>query len=110
MWRELGYQTEGIERSPAGEAALAAGHVVHALDIETHELGLPRYDLISMTHVLEHLLAVDEVEARVLEGQVLAVEGHEHGVGAEDGRDLDHAASDTGKEPEQQQHKPSCSE
>jgi len=53
--RELGYQTEGIERSPAGEAALAAGHTVHALDIETHELGLPRYDLITMTHVLEHL-------------------------------------------------------
>lgn len=55
VWRELGYHTEGIERSPAGEVALAAGHVVHALDIETHELGLPRYDLISMTHVLEHL-------------------------------------------------------
>ena len=55
VWREYGYQTEGIERSPAGEGALAAGHVVHALDIETHELGLPRYDLISMTHVLEHL-------------------------------------------------------
>lgn len=55
IWREYGYQTEGIERSPAGEGALAAGHIVHALDIETHELGLPRYDLISMTHVLEHL-------------------------------------------------------
>jgi SAM-dependent methyltransferase len=53
--RELGYHTEGIERSPAGEVALAAGHVVHALDIEAHELGLPRYDLITLTHVLEHL-------------------------------------------------------
>jgi len=53
--RELGYQTEGIERSPAGETALAAGHMVHALDIEAHELGLPRYDLITLTHVLEHL-------------------------------------------------------
>jgi 2-polyprenyl-3-methyl-5-hydroxy-6-metoxy-1,4-benzoquinol methylase len=53
--RELGWHTEGIERSPAGEAALAAGHVVHALDIEAHELGLPRYELICMTHVLEHL-------------------------------------------------------
>ena len=53
--RERGYHTEGIERSPAGEVALAAGHVVHALDIEAHELGLPRYDLITMTHVLEHL-------------------------------------------------------
>ena len=53
--RELGYHTEGIERSPAGEAALAAGHTVHALDIEAHELGLPRYDLITLTHVLEHL-------------------------------------------------------
>jgi hypothetical protein len=53
--RERGYQTEGIERSRAGEAAAAAGHVVHALDIEAHELGLPRYSLITMTHVLEHL-------------------------------------------------------
>lgn len=53
--RERGYHTEGIERSRAGEAAAAAGHVVHALDIEAHELGLPRYSLITMTHVLEHL-------------------------------------------------------
>ena len=53
--RERGYHTEGIERSRAGEAAVAAGHVVHALDIEAHELGLPRYSLITMTHVLEHL-------------------------------------------------------
>lgn len=53
--RELGYHTEGIERSPAGETALAAGHTVHSLDIEAHELGLPRYDLITLTHVLEHL-------------------------------------------------------
>lgn len=55
VWREYGYHTEGIERSPAGERAQAAGHRVHTLDIETQELGLPRYDLISMTHVLEHL-------------------------------------------------------
>ncbi len=55
VWREYGYQTEGIERSPAGEGAQAAGHRVHTLDIEAQELGLPRYDLISMTHVLEHL-------------------------------------------------------
>lgn len=53
--RERGYQTEGVERSRAGEAAAAAGHVVHAIDIEAHELGLPRYALITMTHVLEHL-------------------------------------------------------
>lgn len=53
--RERGYHTEGIERSRAGEAAAAAGHVVHALDIEAQELGLPRYSLITMTHVLEHL-------------------------------------------------------
>jgi SAM-dependent methyltransferase len=53
--RELGYHTEGIERSPAGETAQAAGHTVHSLDIEAHELGLPRYDLITLTHVLEHL-------------------------------------------------------
>jgi 2-polyprenyl-3-methyl-5-hydroxy-6-metoxy-1,4-benzoquinol methylase len=53
--RELGYRTEGIERSPAAEHAKAAGHEVHALDIEVTELGLGRYELITMTHVLEHL-------------------------------------------------------
>lgn len=53
--RELGYRTEGIERSPAAEQAKAAGHEVHALDIEVTELGLGRYELITMTHVLEHL-------------------------------------------------------
>lgn len=53
--RELGYRTEGIERSPAGLQAQAAGHEVHALDIEVTDLGLGRFDLITMTHVLEHL-------------------------------------------------------
>lgn len=53
--RELGYRTEGIERSPAGAQAQAAGHEVHALDIEVTELGLGRYQLITLTHVLEHL-------------------------------------------------------
>jgi 2-polyprenyl-3-methyl-5-hydroxy-6-metoxy-1,4-benzoquinol methylase len=53
--RELGYRTEGIERSPAAEHAKAAGHEVHALDIEVTELGLGRYELITITHVLEHL-------------------------------------------------------
>ena len=53
--RDLGYRTEGIERSPAGQQALAAGHDVHALDIEATDLGLGRYELITLTHVLEHL-------------------------------------------------------
>lgn len=53
--RELGYRTEGIERSPAGVQAEAAGHEVHALDIEVTDLGLGRYEVITMTHVLEHL-------------------------------------------------------
>ncbi|MCY0988407.1 class I SAM-dependent methyltransferase [Nannocystis sp. ILAH1] len=53
--RELGYRTEGIERSPAGAQAQTAGHEVHALDIEVTDLGLGRFDLITMTHVLEHL-------------------------------------------------------
>lgn len=53
--RELGYRTEGIERSPAGALAQAAGHEVHALDIEVTELGLGRFELITLTHVLEHL-------------------------------------------------------
>lgn len=53
--RERGYHTEGIERSLAGARAQAAGHGVHALDIEVTELGLGRFDLITITHVLEHL-------------------------------------------------------
>ncbi len=53
--RAWGYVTEGIERSPAGAVAEAAGHRVHNVDIETQHLGLPRYRAICMTHVLEHL-------------------------------------------------------
>lgn len=53
--RDLGYRTEGIERSPAAAQAEAAGHDVHALDIEVTELGLGRYELITLTHVLDQL-------------------------------------------------------
>jgi 2-polyprenyl-3-methyl-5-hydroxy-6-metoxy-1,4-benzoquinol methylase len=53
--REHGYRTEGIERSPAAAQAEAAGHEVHALDIEVTDLGLGRYEVITLTHVLEHL-------------------------------------------------------
>jgi len=53
--RELGYATEGIERSPAGAHAEAVGHRLHRVDIEgAEELGA-RFDLITLTHVLEHL-------------------------------------------------------
>ena len=52
---ELGYRTEGIERSPAAADAIAAGHRIHRADIEgASDLGV-RFDLITMTHVLEHL-------------------------------------------------------
>ncbi|HFE46903.1 MAG TPA: class I SAM-dependent methyltransferase [Nannocystis exedens] len=53
--REFGYQTEGIERSPAAADAVAAGHRVHRIDIEGAEDLEGRFDLIMLTHVLEHL-------------------------------------------------------
>ncbi|MEM7158093.1 MAG: class I SAM-dependent methyltransferase [Myxococcota bacterium] len=55
LLREAGYQTVGIERSPAASEAHAAGHQVHALDIESDVELSERFDLITMTHVLEHL-------------------------------------------------------
>ena len=56
LLREAGYRTVGIERSPSAAEAVAAGHEVHAIDVEAGGLELPeRFDLITMTHVLEHL-------------------------------------------------------
>ena len=53
--REFGYQTEGIERSPAAADAVAAGHRIHRVDIEGADDLDGRFDLITLTHVLEHL-------------------------------------------------------
>ncbi|MEZ4454211.1 MAG: class I SAM-dependent methyltransferase [Nannocystaceae bacterium] len=53
--RELGYVTAGIERSPAYHLAAAAGHAIVQADIEEADERGDRYDLITITHVLEHL-------------------------------------------------------
>lgn len=56
LLREAGYRTVGIERSPSAAEAEAAGHEVHAIDVEEGTIDLPeRFDLVTMTHVLEHL-------------------------------------------------------
>lgn len=53
---ELGWLTEGVERSPRAAASAARRHRIHDVDIEsaTADLGR-RYALITMAHVLEHL-------------------------------------------------------
>jgi SAM-dependent methyltransferase len=52
----LGWQTEGIERAPAARDLAAQRHGVHDVDIERDDAVLPRrYQLVTMTHVLEHL-------------------------------------------------------
>jgi len=58
LLRAEGYETVGIERSGAAADAVAAGHRVHAIDLEddADRTALPeRFTLITMTHVLEHL-------------------------------------------------------
>jgi 2-polyprenyl-3-methyl-5-hydroxy-6-metoxy-1,4-benzoquinol methylase len=56
LLREAGYRTVGIERSGAAAEAIAAGHRVLAIDVEDGrgQLG-ERFDLVTLTHVLEHL-------------------------------------------------------
>lgn len=55
LFAEAGYRTYGVERSPSAIEAQAAGHRVHAVDIETG-VDLPeRFDVVTMTHLLEHL-------------------------------------------------------
>ncbi len=76
--RELGYETEGIERSPAAADALAAGHRIRRADIEgAEDLGV-RFDLITMTHVLEHLrrpvAALEWVRRHLAPGGLAVVE------------------------------------
>ena len=51
----VGWTTDGIERSSAARAITEQRHGVHDVDVESDvDLGR-RYDLITMTHVLEHL-------------------------------------------------------
>ena len=76
--RELGYRTEGIERSPAAADAIGAGHRIHRADIEgAEDLGV-RFDLITMTHVLEHLrrpvAALDWIGRHLAPGGLAVVE------------------------------------
>lgn len=52
---QAGYRTVGIERSPAAAEASAAGHEVLSLDIEDGVERSERFDLVTMTHLLEHL-------------------------------------------------------
>ena len=51
----LGWTTEGIERAPAARDLAAQRHVVHDVDIESDAVLPRRYELVTMTHVLEHL-------------------------------------------------------
>lgn len=60
LLREAGWGTVGIERSPAGEEAIAAGHRVLALDVEVDRDAsssalTERFGLVTLTHLLEHL-------------------------------------------------------
>jgi hypothetical protein len=55
----------------AGEVAAGLQHAGHLGE-----------QVAGVLHVLEHLLAVDEVEALVVERKAAAVEGHELGVGS----------------------------
>jgi SAM-dependent methyltransferase len=51
----LGWHTEGIERAPAARDLAAQRHAVHDVDIESDAMLPRRYQLVTMTHVLEHL-------------------------------------------------------
>ena len=73
-----GYATAGIERSPAAAQAIAAGHRILRVDIEgADDLG-ERFDLITLTHVLEHLrrpvAALQWIGRHLAPGGLLVVE------------------------------------
>jgi SAM-dependent methyltransferase len=53
---EVGYATEGVERSPGARAFAERSHRIHDLDLESPGATTGRrYALVTMTHVLEHL-------------------------------------------------------
>lgn len=54
--RELGYATEGVERSPGARAVASGKHLIHDLDLEDPgATTFRRYALVTITHVLEHM-------------------------------------------------------
>jgi SAM-dependent methyltransferase len=53
---EIGYATEGVERSPGARAVASASHLIHDLDLEDPRASTgTRYALVTITHVLEHM-------------------------------------------------------
>jgi 2-polyprenyl-3-methyl-5-hydroxy-6-metoxy-1,4-benzoquinol methylase len=53
---ERGWITEGVERAPAAARFAAAHHRIHDLDLEDeHASTGARYQLVTITHVLEHM-------------------------------------------------------
>ena len=53
---EIGYDTEGVERSPGARAFAERSHRIHDLDLEAEGATTGRrYQLVTMTHVLEHM-------------------------------------------------------
>lgn len=78
LLREAGYTTVGIERSAAGQEALDAGHEVYSVDVEERARLGRRFDLITMSHLLEHLrrprAALDWVAAHLRPGGIAIIE------------------------------------
>jgi SAM-dependent methyltransferase len=54
---ERGWITEGVERSPGAARIAAEHHRIHDLDLEDPQASTgARYQLVTMTHVLEHMI------------------------------------------------------
>lgn len=74
---EIGYATEGVERSPGAREYAAAHHLIHDLDLEQPGATTGRrYALVTITHVLEHMtdpVAVAGFVARHLEDDGIGV-------------------------------------
>ncbi len=52
---ERGFETWGVERSPAATVARASGHEILNADVEAEVIGVDHtFELITVTHVLEH--------------------------------------------------------
>jgi len=74
---EVGYATEGVERSPGARAFAERSHRIHDLDLEAPGATTGRrYALVTMTHVLEHMgdpVAVARFVARHLDDDGIGV-------------------------------------
>ena len=66
LLREAGWGTVGIERSPAGEEAIAAGHRVLAVDIEVDRTDLPELAARVLVSRSRLTYRVDRLEERGL--------------------------------------------